>query len=258
MYIPAFQIVETWKLNPIHSVFSAEIFAILQALHFILKNKLGNCLILSDSKSALQSISNYSKACPNICDEIQTILCKLNKQSHVKIIWVKAHAGIVGNEIADKAANLSHSNNVSTLYNLSLQEKLCTLKKCHRKIWQTNWYNSVEDTRKGKRLRDLRSPHFTTYPVPILLNNRRDEINVFRLRIGHAGLAEYLHRTNQSEDDTCWCGDTENIEHYLFSCSQYDIQRQAIIRSLLSILKPYPTITEKLLLGLDNYSVNTT
>ena len=214
MYIPAFNIVTTWKLNPLHSVFSAEIFAILQALYFVLHNNLGNCLILSDSKSALQSITNYSKAYANICDEIQTVLSELNKQSDVRILWVKAHAGIVGNEVADKAANLAHSNNVSTLYHLSLQEKLCILKSCTQDNWEAYWYISVNETGKGKRLRDLRYPNFTTFPVPVLLQNRRDEINVFRLRIGHAGLGEYLQRTNQKEDDTCWCGATEDIEHY--------------------------------------------
>ena len=123
-------------------------------------------------------------------------------------------------------------------------------------MWQTYWYTSVSDTNKGKRLLELRQPNFTSFPTPILLEDRRDEINVFRIRIRHVGLCEYLFRTNQKEDDTCSCGATEDIEHYIFICPQYDAQRTTFCKKLLEIIKPLPRITEKLILGLEDYNIH--
>ena len=159
--------------------------------------------------------------------------------------------------MADKAANLAHENDRSTIYYLSLQEKLCILNKSYTDYWKNYWYANVDETQKGLRLKQLRSPKFVTFPVPTLLGNRRDEINIFRLRIGHVGLGEHLFRTKQKDDNTCECGDRETIQHYLFECELYEQQRIRLCRELIEIICPSPNITEKLLLGMEEYNIKT-
>ena len=164
---------------------------------------------------------------------------------------------IIGNNIADKAANEAHSNNMSTFFQLSFQEKTNILKSSIFDFWQCYRYAAVADTNKGKHLRDLRYPDFISLSTSVVLNNRRDEVNIYRLRIGHAGLSEHLFKTGQSDSNLCNCGKVETIEHYLLYCQLHDNQRQILYRDILSIIKPFPRVTVKLLLGLGNYSSDT-
>lgn len=257
MYVPSKTLISTWKINPLHTVMSAELFAIHQALQFIENNNLNKVIIFSDSKSALQLIESRPKTYRNICDEIQILLSNLNKDGIVKIHWVKAHIGIAGNEVADKAANMAHNNDRSTLYHLCLEEKLCILKSNFLDFWENYWHNEVANTSKGKHTYNLRKNVFTTFPLPSLLKNRRDEVNIFRLRIGHAGLKEYLNRTNQSDTDSCDCGAIEDIEHFLLDCDLHKPQRETMCINIAQKISPIPVLTVKLLLGLDNYSKQT-
>ena len=103
-------------------------------------------------------------------------------------------------------------------------------------------------------MRELRQPEFTNYPIPTLLRDRRNEINVFRLRIGHAGVKEYLYRTKQSDTDLCACGAVETIYHYLLDCGTYDQERIKMCKAIANIISPILILTEKLLLGLNNYN----
>ena len=100
---------------------------------------------------------------------------------------------------------------------------------------------------------NLRDPNFTTYPIQVKLKSRRDEINIVRLRIGHVGLRQYLHKTNQAEDNKCDCGEEEDTEHFLLWCPLYELQRRALWLKIANLIRPFPTITEKLLLGLGDY-----
>lgn len=87
----------TKKLNPLNSVFQAELTAISLAADWTIENKV-NIHIFTDSLSsilALQSTINKSK----YLFEVKEKLIKYTKQ--IKITWVKAHSGLLGNEIAD-------------------------------------------------------------------------------------------------------------------------------------------------------------
>ena len=254
LFVPSLNVASTWLLNPAHMVISAELYAVLQALLFVQQNRINSSVIFSDSRSALESIGGKCKIYTTVCNEIQTLLYTLNRNGTAILQWVKAHVGISGNEMADRAANLGHESDRSALYPLTQQEKTCILKQTFYRKWKEHWYESVRSTNKGKRLRDLRNPGFVSFPLPVLLKNRRDEINIFRLRIGHAGLGSYLFRTNQVEDDSCGCGAAETIEHYLYECPQYERQREQLCYKIAQIIRPYPEITERLLLGLEDFS----
>ena len=223
LYVPLHGFVSTWRLNPMHTVISAELFAIMQALIFADQNNMVNCIICTDSRSALESILGCAGAYFSVSDRIQILLYRLSRRTKVRLIWVKAHVDIVGNIIADKAANQAHNNNMSTHYQLCLQEKINILRASFYDLWQSYWYSAVAETGKGKHLRDLRYPNFSSCSTAVIANNRRDEINIYRLRIGHAGLEEYFFRTCQSDSDLCSCGEVgSKCEHYLLYPECYD------------------------------------
>ncbi|CAD6221985.1 GSCOCG00011688001-RA-CDS, partial [Cotesia congregata] len=88
-----------------NSVFTCEARAILHALELIINRQdTTNSTIYSDSMSCLKAIENLATANPVIQTIHKTLdqLKTLNKS--VTFVWIPAHIGIQGNELADQAA----------------------------------------------------------------------------------------------------------------------------------------------------------
>ena len=103
VYYPTTSTSLCWKLRAEHSILSAELFAIWQALN---NSPVKQSIVLfTDLKSALKVVTKNTSTYLNICDEIAMKLSELNEEANVYLHWVKAHIGIVGNEMAEKAAN---------------------------------------------------------------------------------------------------------------------------------------------------------
>ncbi|XP_026479588.1 uncharacterized protein LOC113385987 [Ctenocephalides felis] len=92
------------------TIFTAEVMAINRALDLIRKHKLEKVIILSDSKSALHAL-NIPKyfGNPLIFDSIRKIEDLIKKKHNIELIWIRGHANIIGNEIADGLAKDAHS-----------------------------------------------------------------------------------------------------------------------------------------------------
>ncbi|XP_014214776.1 uncharacterized protein LOC106643953 [Copidosoma floridanum] len=108
--IPAYEFIDANSLNNRSSIFSAECYAINSAFNFILTQHNKNFVIFSDSLSALKSLSTTKH---NIKTNILILDIKLKYQKYllvnpnnsVRLVWVRAHTGIYGNESADSIAN---------------------------------------------------------------------------------------------------------------------------------------------------------
>ena len=89
------------------SVFTAELFAIKNALNYILNHNINNTVIYSDSLSALQAINSFCLKQP-IITEIKVLINKLLENNLYTILcWIPSHVGLKGNEEADKSAKES-------------------------------------------------------------------------------------------------------------------------------------------------------
>ncbi|NEV49193.1 hypothetical protein EUZ93_01555 [Wolbachia pipientis] len=87
------------------TVFTAEEWAVYQTLVLIQDTGYSEAVIFIDSKSVLESINSSRLINHNyIIHWIKRLLCAaLVKGIRISLVWIPAHRGIPGNEIADRA-----------------------------------------------------------------------------------------------------------------------------------------------------------
>ena len=253
MYLSAVRRSVSWLLNPDHTVVGAELFAILQVLRFVRSDSLPTeeIVILSDSQCALQLIGDAHGASYRMfCFEIQALLLAFSPR--VRLQWVPAHCGVLGNEIADRSAKLGHSNQLSVSTKLNYEEMVVKLRREALEEWRCRWRARVAALGKGEFLCGLlERPRFRVWSC---LPSRRMSCVVSRLRMGHVGVLQHLYRFNISDSDLCTvCSTPETVQHFLLECSRYSRSRAAL-RLVLASLRVDCTLSN--VLGCGGHSEN--
>ena len=147
--IPQFNITQKFRLKSGISIFSAEMYAIEQALIFC--RRIVNCpkiCILSDSRSALQAIKNRSDNRVESIFNILSLIQEFNLHNiEILLHWIPSHTGIPGNEHADKAAKDAATNDSLPLTDIPLtfSEASSKLKKANDELWQIEFENYAKD-----------------------------------------------------------------------------------------------------------------
>lgn len=125
------------KIAPYSSIYTAETFAILEAISISLSTPHGKILILSDSMSAITSIANIHTKC-NLARNIQNKILATNKI--IKLMWIPSHVGIPGNELADELASKAVRSPDTKIYpHVTYEDVIHTLKTKFHSLWQTRW-----------------------------------------------------------------------------------------------------------------------
>ena len=144
----------------------------------------------------------------------------------VNFVWVPAHNEIKGNERADRMSKAS-TNKLRVDINVSfgITEIKSIIKQKAKERWQKLW----NEEKKGRWLYKIQK---RIGPMRRSERNRREEIIISRLRIGHTGLNRSLFLIGKHQTGKCDCGEDETVEHVILNCSKYSIQRNRLIRKL--------------------------
>ncbi|XP_055522868.1 uncharacterized protein LOC129717049 [Wyeomyia smithii] len=192
------------------SVFSAEAFAIKSAI-----TSNANCnqlLILLDSASYLLAIETGKSQHPWIQD-----IENLMRNRRIQLCWIPGHAGIHGNEEADRLAGEAGRSNARLNIAIPGEDAVKSIKAENRHQWEIRWAQSTE-----VKLREIKSDT-TKWPD---CENTLDQRVLTRLRIGHTRLThEFLLKKSSPPMCEC-CGTVIDVRHIILHCRKFDDARK--------------------------------
>ena len=229
-YIPDIKVIKSYRLSDNTSIFTAELVAILMALQWIEHGNMVQVVILSDSKSCVQSIDENNSDIVTVLNIRNTIFGLRNRGIAVWLAWVPSHVGIRGNELVDKAAKLALKN---TVVDLQLPNDISSLYNIMKTKIMEMWQNLWDNATKGRMYYSV-TPVVSTKPL-FSCNNRQKEVVLNRLRYGFTRLNHTMHLIKLHPDglcDTCWTPET--VSHYLLDCIQYNNLQDAMIQECIS------------------------
>jgi ribonuclease HI len=204
------------RLPDISSIFTAELTAIYVAVKIVRDSDIEKFVICSDSKSALQALSNKRVEIPLIKDILLT-LAVMDDSKELIFCWIPSHVDIKGNETADSFAKKALSQSVSD-YTVPYTD----FRKCiHDFInynWQTQW-NACQNNKLRSILPQV------TYNFTANVNCRRDQIVIHRCLIGHSRLTHSYLLIGNSAPICEHCQRPLTIKHILIDCDNLPNRR---------------------------------
>ncbi|KAL4119620.1 hypothetical protein QTP88_012418 [Uroleucon formosanum] len=205
------------KLPTITNIFTAENYAILEAIKLANSLQTNNFLIISDSLSVLTALKN-----PWPRNEITQITQSelINTQKTFEFMWVPSHVGIKGNEMADEAASLaSNVLPISTIDKISSYDIFTSVKNKIFLSWQHHW-DSIPPTNKLKHIKSSVKQWFTPPDL-----NRRQNIAITRIRIGHTFLTHSFLISKDQPPICNTCQTRITISHIFEECPIHEPTR---------------------------------
>lgn len=200
-------------------MFQAELRAILAVAEAIIKDKIkhSKITIFTDSRAALMAVSNMVLS-SHLAKRTVYALNAASKTNEVEISWIKAHAGLQGNEEADRLAKEGAQGGApcTDVKQPAAPLKLAILKRLKER-WLREWANKPGHRQskywiKEDNWEDL---HRTLYRLG------REEMGlVLQYISGHNQLRYHSHNVNNNYSDNCrLCGQgREESVHFLMDC----------------------------------------
>ena len=203
-----------YRLRDCCSIFTAEVEAISKALTYVQVSKRKSFIIFSDSMSVLQAIESQESKNPLVNRVLQACQEILSNGKYITFCWLPSHRDIRWNENADRAAKDALSKAQPDNFELSCTDVFMKIQPFVSSLWQERWDKEV-----GNKLHAIMPQIDEKYYSGC--TNRKDEVIINRLRIGHTRLTHTFKieiRPHPPLCDECE-GDHElTVKHILIEC----------------------------------------
>lgn len=210
--LPSMEIehISQFKLPGHATIYDAERIAFEQALYYIKNNKNSPAIITiyTDSLSLLQNLANVNTKTTSI-SQVKQLIMEIESMHRLHLVYVKAHVGNMGNELADHYAKQAHlsDNLVQCPYSKQYVKK--QLAHETTQLWDMEWNEMGRD-------KELFTWISTIHDIPDLF----PPSNLFsQILTGHGKFPFYLYRFNITSNSNCFCGMiATSFEHYFTTC----------------------------------------
>ena len=208
------------RLPDFSTVFQAEVYAINMAARLI-SIEYSDCMpkyikIFTDSAAALYALGKRHLRSECVKNAVDSLNYLASKGPSVSIVWIKAHVGHFGNEVADSLAKEATELNETEA--VQMGRPINSIKnaisgKAYR-TWASIWLNQKQ-ARMTKQffpvIDNNMSKNIYTY-------NRKDVTLLVGLITGHNDLNYHANLRGKSETSNCrYCGYVEETFYHLFA-----------------------------------------
>ena len=204
------------------SIFTAEVEAINKALSYVKVSTRKSFVIFSDSMSVLQAIESQESKNPLVNRVLQACQKILSNDKFFTFCWLPSHRDIRENEDADRAAKDALSKAQPEKFELPCTDVFMKIQPFISSLWQERWDKEV-----GNKLHAIMPQIDDKYYSGC--TNRKDEVIINRLRIGHTRLTHSFRMENRPHPPLCdQCeGDHKlTVKHILIECNFLKIIRR--------------------------------
>ncbi|GBN50374.1 Putative protein in type-1 retrotransposable element R1DM [Araneus ventricosus] len=192
------------RLSLRNTVYQAEIVALLKAVEHAITLPTQQRTILIDNQASIKSAAN-PKSHNSIARKIFKLL---HSHRHIRVSWINAHAGYIGNEEADRLAK--EAAETENLSETPLEFPKSFIKTFLRQKMLATWQMSWDDENTGRLIYNI-IPKVSLQPI----NWTRNEVLFLT---GHGPFPSFLQRFNLSETSFCSCGEIGTPIHYATVC----------------------------------------
>ncbi|XP_063623904.1 uncharacterized protein LOC134795903 [Cydia splendana] len=204
------------------TVYQAELLALCKATREANKYAEKSFGIYSDSMAALQTVQNHSCLHPLAVEARENLKAMSLQGKVVTLHWIKAHAGLEGNERADELAK-----GAAVGSKRKPDYDHCPVSFVKRSI-RMSTLDEWNQRYKSGETASITKLFFPDAVKAYRMTKKFTPTNLkTQLMTGHGGFSEYLNRFKCKESPSCICDSNkqETVPHILFECPVFGKER---------------------------------
>jgi len=217
---------KSYQMDDRNTVFQAEVAAINQACKNMAYFTEAKIVFRVDSQAALQAIKNTEIHDP-LVDECIKNLNKLGSSNIVRVQWIRAHCGHLGNEAADEAAR---KGGLGSGLKLSIDPPNSSSKNIVKSHVTDLWTKRWQSAKIYKQTR-IFFPEPNEKIVKMLNFHSRKTIGfLVGFCTGHCCLNYHAHKADEDLSPLCrFCGEDDEKPIHLFrDCPKPELQSKRV------------------------------